>query len=219
MQLAPHIFDPSQITGMVLAGGASTRMRSLTDSKALLLWRGRPIISYVIEHLQPQVATVVINANTHLEQYAALGLPIWKDLLDPQWEAFPGPMAGMLTGLRNATTPWLATVPCDAPLLADDFVEKLYRRAMATHAKIVIASTQAEEKSADEFKDHPVFALLHRSLLHSLYHYLKGGDRKIMLWMQQHHFERVLFEDQRPFMVNINTAEAFEAFQLNNNMK
>lgn len=73
MQQAPLIFDKSQITGMILAGGASTRMRNLTDNKALLLWHKRPIISYVIERLQPQVTTVVINANTHPEQYAALG--------------------------------------------------------------------------------------------------------------------------------------------------
>lgn len=200
----------SLITGVVLAGGSSSRMQAIAQDKAWLVWQGKPLISHVLERFAPQVGQLGINIHanqdTFLENYQALGLPLWRDQLDQGWEAFPGPMAGMLAGLRMSQTPWLAVVPCDAPLLPGDLVARLYGRAMQTQAKIVIAATENENRQQ---KDHPVFSLLHTSLQDSLYTYLQGGDRKIMLWIQQHSFERVVFEDARPFTINVNTPEAF----------
>lgn len=207
----------SQVTGMVLAGGGSSRMHSITDDKAWLPWQGKPLIAHVIERLIPQVGTLSINVNADLADYQAFNLPLWPDQLDEDWEKRPGPMAGMLAGLRQCQTPWLAIVPCDAPLLPANLVKQLYECATLTGAKIVIAATRDGNK---KLKDHPVFCLLHTSMQDSLYAYLKGGDRKIMLWMQQHAFERVVFEDSYPFIMNVNTPEAFNELQkINYTMK
>lgn len=205
---AQHSYDKAQVTGLVLAGGGSSRMHSTIDDKGLLLWQNKPLASYALERLGPQVGTIAINANRHLPDYALLDVPVWIDERDADWERFPGPLAGMLTGLRHSQTPWLATVPCDAPLFPHNLVEKLLHTALNANVKIVYACTmQANQpgQTAQRVKDHPVFALLHHSLKDSLYAYLQGGDRKILLWIKQHAHERVLFDEHTAFMANINT--------------
>ncbi|MGL4668701.1 MAG: molybdenum cofactor guanylyltransferase MobA [Saezia sp.] len=194
-----------RITGLVLAGGASQRLQGHPQGKGLLPLQGKPLVAHVVRRLKPQVGQLAINANHYLDQYQALGFPVWSDIKEDDWEDFPGPLAGILTGLHHLQTEWLITVPCDSPLLPDDLVEKLYQKSNDTGAKIVIASTHHE----GSMKDHPVFALIHTSLKNSLHNYLTGGDRKIMLWMKQHAFERVIFDDQQAFMANINTLEDF----------
>ena len=216
----------TQVSGMILAGGSSSRMQAIATDKAWLNWQGKPIIQHIIERFQPQVNALSINVNASPEAYQALGLPLWQDQSEPDWEKFPGPLAGILTGLRMCQktslasqipqTPWLAVAPCDAPLLPIDMVEKLYQQATHTGAKIAIASTMDTE---DKIKDHPVFSLIHTSMLESLYAYLQSGNRKIMLWMKQHSFERVVFEDARPFIINVNTPEMFNQLsQIDNTM-
>ena len=213
-----HIHD---VTGLILAGGASSRMRNENHGqnvdKGLLLYHGKPLVQHMLERLRPQVKTIAISANRHLEQYQAFNVPIWPDQKETSWETFPGPLAGMLTGLRRCRTAWLATVPCDAPLVPLNLVKRLHEQAVAKNAKIAFASTHATEKMPQNVdteqknvKDHPVFALLHHSLADSLYSYLQKGDRKILLWIKQHAYERVLFDEQAPFTANINTAADLE---------
>lgn len=204
----PHSYQET-ITGLILAGGASQRLKAYAKDKGLLLLDGQPLVAHVAHRLRPQVSSLAISANQHLEQYQALGLPVWTDIKEDSWEDFPGPLAGILTGLHHSQTDWLVTAPCDSPLLPANLVEKLYQKAYQTKSKITIACTKNEDNSEQSFKDHPVFALIHTSLRDSLHRYLLGGDRKIMLWMQQHAFERVIFDEQQAFMANINTIEDF----------
>lgn len=207
MSLPPNNRQSSfkdKITGLVLAGGQSSRIRqTYPEGKGLLLLEDKPLVTHIIEKFKPQVSLLAISANTQLERYQNLGLPVWTDIKDNDWEAFPGPLAGILTGLMHIKTEWLATAPCDSPLLPDYLVESLYLKTLQNNAKIVISCT----KTPHGLKDHPVFALFHISLKDSLHRYLSGGDRKIMLWIEQHHFERAIFTDEQGFMANINTLE------------
>lgn len=194
-----------QITGLILAGGASSRMGEKTIDKGLLKLGEKPLIAHVLNRLKPQVNNIAISANRYLETYQNLGKPVWKDIKYPGWEPFPGPLAGILTGLQNITTPWLACVPCDSPLVPLNLVEQLYNNAIQSNQKIAIACTQTPNNQQN--KDHPVFALIHHSLQESLHQYLIGGDRKILLWMEQVGFVRVLFDDAQAFIANINTLD------------
>ena len=63
------------ILGVVLAGGLSRRMASPTP-KALLDFRGRPMISHALDALAPQVATIVINANAEQLAFERYGFPV-----------------------------------------------------------------------------------------------------------------------------------------------
>ncbi|UCE31022.1 MAG: NTP transferase domain-containing protein, partial [Burkholderiales bacterium] len=69
------------ITGLVLAGGLGRRMSPDGHGidKGLVPFRGRPMVAHVIERLEPQVATVLINANRNAEAYRAFGHPVIAD--------------------------------------------------------------------------------------------------------------------------------------------
>ena len=62
-----------RVCGVVLAGGLGRRMGA-TLPKALVPFRGRPMIDHVLDRLRPQVDDLIINANeagTPLDSYGA----------------------------------------------------------------------------------------------------------------------------------------------------
>ena len=86
------------ISAVILAGGKARRMNGA--DKGLQLLQNKPLISHVIERLQPQVVDISINANRHHTEYAQWGLPVFSDELPD----FQGPLSGMLTSLEQAKT-------------------------------------------------------------------------------------------------------------------
>ena len=179
------------ITGLVLAGGRGTRMGGV--DKGLQDFHGQPLALHALNRLRPQVGGLVLSANRHLADYAAFGVPVWPDA-DAE---FAGPLAGMLAGLAHCPTPYLATVPCDAPLFPQDLVARL----AAVDADIVVA-TAPDDTGVQ--RTQPVFCLLRTHLHASLAAFLAAGGRKVGQWMAQHHCERVAFGGAMAF-ANANT--------------
>ena len=107
------------ITGLVLAGGRGSRMGGV--DKGLQNYRGMALALHALLRLQPQVGTVMINANRNLGAYEAMGVPVWPDAMPD----YPGPLAGLLTGLERCETPYLVSVPCDTPNFPLDLVARL----------------------------------------------------------------------------------------------
>ena len=122
----PRMTIPEQVTGLILAGGRATRMGGM--DKGLVPIGGRPMIAWVIEALQPQVAEVLINANRNHDRYGEFG----SKVIDDGDGEFRGPLAGMASGMRAAATPWIAVVPCDSPLIHGALVARLYEAATAS---------------------------------------------------------------------------------------
>ena len=100
--------------------------------KGLITLNDRTLVDYIITALRPQVGELVISANRNLEQYGAYGLPVIADMLDD----YPGPLAGMATGMRNTEKPYIVTAPCDSPFVPDTLVETLYRALHDNRADI-----------------------------------------------------------------------------------
>jgi len=190
------------ITGLILAGGLARRMQSGGGGvdKGLISFRGEPMIAHVARRLQPQVRSLLINANRNQAAYRALGHPVVTDEID----GFAGPLAGLHAGLRAAETEWLVTVPCDSPFLPDDLVHRLHQAAVAGGADIAVARTGNQP--------HPVFALVRRSLLASLDEFLTAGGRKIDRWYAPLRNVEVDFPDESAFS-NINTPEELAELQ------
>ena len=78
--------------GILLAGGASTRMGG--GDKCLLPLGGRPLLRHVIERLRPQVEALVINANEDPVRFAQFGLPAIPDLIGGRQDRSPACMPG-----------------------------------------------------------------------------------------------------------------------------
>ena len=183
--------DIQAITGLILAGGRGTRMGGV--DKGLQHFHGQPLARHALERLRPQVDRLMLSANRHLDDYAAFGVPVWPDA-DAE---FAGPLAGMLAGLMHCTTPYLATVPCDAPLFPLDLVARLAN----VQADIVVA-TAPDDSGVQRLQ--PVFCLLRADLQGSLAAFLSAGGRKVGQWMAQHHCVPVAFADAQAF-ANANT--------------
>jgi molybdenum cofactor guanylyltransferase len=184
------------ITGLVLAGGRATRMGGV--DKGLLPFAGTTLAAHALARLAPQVGPLAVNANRHLDTYRSLGVPVWPDALPDH----PGPLAGMLAGLVNCSTPWLATVPCDTPGFAPDLVARLAAAAQREGANVAMACSQ----EGGEMQRQPVFCLLARELASELALQLAAGQRKIDRWMLAQRCVQVVFEDPAGFF-NINTPE------------
>ena len=190
--MAPDAPARAAITGLVLAGGRGLRLGGV--DKGLQPWRGRPLVDHVLERLAPQVGAMMISANRNAADYAGRGVRVLADATDD----FPGPLAGILAGLRAAATPWLAVVPCDSPRLPVDLVERLADGAAATGAVAQRADGRLE----------PVCCLLSTTLADDLARYLAEGGRKVEGWISRHaapvRFDRPA--DSAAF-ANLNTPE------------
>ena len=115
--------DKSQITGIVLAGGRGSRMGGV--DKGLQLYNGMPLAKHAIQQLQPQVGTMLINANRNLDVYQTWGAQFSADVVVDELADFAGPLAGFLVGLQHCKTPFLMTVPCDTPRFPKNLVARL----------------------------------------------------------------------------------------------
>lgn len=184
--------SPANITGLLLAGGMGRRMGG--QDKGLVNFDGKPIAARVAERLQPQVGTLVINANRNLNAWQHFGVPVVSDVVG----GFSGPLAGIHAGLTVCNTPWLATAPCDSPFLPTNLVEKLAEQVIAKQADIAVVRCQGRLQ--------PVFALLRTSLRPSLEQQLNSGQRKIQSWLDTLNTVVVDFPDPTEF-ININTPE------------
>ena len=180
-----------QITGLVLAGGRGARMGGV--DKGWVAYEGEPLVQHVLRRFAPQVGTVLISANRSLEAYRALGSVITDAEQDLALEPFPGPLAGVLAGLRWANTEWVSLAPCDAPALPLDLVERLGNAIGGADVACPVAGGHRQ----------PVFALMRRSGAPSLRAFLQNDGRSMQRWFETVHAVDVPFDAADEFR-NIN---------------
>lgn len=183
----------SDLTAVILAGGQGRRMGG--KDKGLLEFEGRLLIEILIDSLHKQVPNIIINANRNQSRYQSYGYPVVADEL----ENFQGPLAGFASAMTVVETGYILTLPCDSPLLAENFIERFVDTQDKTGAPICVAH--------DGERLQPVYALIDTGLHDSLALFLQSGDRKIDRWYAQHDFVLVDFSDQRSMFQNINTPE------------
>jgi len=187
----------------VLAGGRGLRMGGL--DKGMQSFRGEPLARHCLSRLAVQVGTAAINANRHLQEYAAWGAPVWPDSADAG--EFAGPLAGFLAGLDNCQSPYLCTVACDTPLFPPDLVERLAQALDSQGCNLAMAAAAEED---GQVRHQPVFCLIKVTLRNSLRAFIAGGGRKIDAWTASERAARVVFDqahdDPRAFY-NANTLE------------
>ena len=181
----------NQITGLILAGGRGSRMGE-TD-KGLQLFRGKAMVEHVLERFAPQVDETIINANRNLSTYAAYGHRVVPDGI----EGFAGPLAGLHVGMQAASSPLIATAPCDSPFLPLNLIARLYDALLAEDADLAVAKTFDQA--------HPVFCLTKTDLEPHLREFLQSGQRKIDKWYASLNVVEVQFDDNVDAFANINT--------------
>jgi molybdopterin-guanine dinucleotide biosynthesis protein A len=113
--------DKMRITGVIQAGGRSTRMGG--EPKALLELGGKRIVERVVDVLGAVLDELLVVTNTP-ERYEFLRLPMVAD-------RYPegGALGGIFTGLDAVGGDAAFTVACDMPFLHPDVVRLVLARA------------------------------------------------------------------------------------------
>lgn len=121
--------------GIVLAGGASRRMRlagpQADGGKAALAWRGRPLLHRVCEAVRPEVNGVLVVAAA----FQPLAIPSGQFRVVRDSQPGAGPLAGIRDALRfaadeagavdRAAARLAFVASCDVPLLRSAVVRML----------------------------------------------------------------------------------------------
>ncbi len=196
--------ERAHLTGLVLAGGRGSRMGGL--DKGLQPLHGEALAAHVLRRLAPQTGALLISANRHAERYAALGAPWGATVVADTLPGFPGPLAGLLAGLRAARTPFVLSAPCDTPALPVDLAARLAAALDADQADIATVRTRDAHGTRSL---HPVVALLATPLADDLSAFLDAGERKVRAWYARHRTVEVDFDDERAFY-NINSLQELD---------
>lgn len=149
------------ITGVILAGGQSSRMGS---NKALLPYRGGRFIEAIYRQFRGLFAEVLLVTNTP-EQYQFLDCRKVPD-------RYPGmgALAGLHSGLHSSLTPHIFAVACDMPYLHEQLIRNLAARR---HAADVVIPEGAQGLE-------PLHAIYSRSCLPHMAESLSSGRRRII---------------------------------------
>jgi len=185
-----------QVTACILAGGKGSRFDGI--DKGLLKVSDKYLIEHSLIRIRPQVKTILISANRNFDTYRALEGLVIAD----SFGNFEGPLAGFLSGLEHSKTPYLITLPCDAPLFPHDLVCSLMKPIVAGKAQASVARVAG--------KLQPTFSCLTTGSINSLRRHLNSGERKIFSWLERLKLKIVDFENEVEF-TNINNPEDLEA--------
>jgi molybdopterin-guanine dinucleotide biosynthesis protein A len=122
----------SDITLAILAGGEGSRMGK---PKGELRIANKPILQYLLDRFAWPGPTMLVTAPSREHP------PGWErfsvEVADPVFGA--GPLRGILTALKNSTTPFVIVASVDMPLIARSHLEWIYDQlgdslgAMSSH--------------------------------------------------------------------------------------
>ncbi|AFJ01853.1 Molybdopterin-guanine dinucleotide biosynthesis protein MobA [Methylophaga frappieri] len=181
------------VTGLILAGGRGRRVAG--EDKGLMDFQNQPLIAHVIQRLYPQVEQLCISANRNIERYRQFGYSVIPDEL----KNYPGPLAGIAAGLNAATTDYVLTVPCDAPLLHPQLRQRLVETLLRSGKTLAMA-----------FADNrlqPVCSLLPVNLASDIKTLLEQGERKVDQLAARFPTAMVDFRDAPECFLNLNRPE------------
>ncbi len=190
------------LTGIVLAGGRSTRMgqdkASLPFGDETLLTRAVRIVGEVADQV------LVVARAEQRGGYPFLGLPV-PVVADPIEDL--GPLAGIAAGLTASSTDLNLIVACDMPLIMPAVLRRLVELCGDADICLPVVGAQAS----------PLCAVYRSSVAVAAHTLLAAGERRVMRLLDQVQTKRVdaaVFRDLDPHLkcfVSCNTPEELQA--------
>ena len=186
------------VTGVILAGGQSSRMQS---NKALLPYKGGRFIEAIHRQLSELFDEVILVTNTP-DEYAFLPCRKVFDLHPGM-----GALAGLHSGLHHSATPHIFAVACDMPYLNNALIRRL--AALRDRADVIIPEG---EKGLE-----PLHAFYGKQCQDAMEKSLRSGSRRIVSFFPEARVsvfsraEVMAFDPVLDSFRNINTpADYFE---------
>ncbi|MGO0122126.1 bifunctional molybdenum cofactor guanylyltransferase MobA/molybdopterin-guanine dinucleotide biosynthesis adaptor protein MobB [Desulfothermobacter acidiphilus] len=149
-----------EATGVVLAGGKSSRMRK---NKALLEWEGEPMVARVVRVLREVFPEVIIVGDPELYQG-------WADRVVSDVFLGAGPLAGIHAGLLYASREAIFVSACDLPFIDARLARGIVEYLQGFDAAIPCVGGRLE----------PLYAAYRRSCLELATRYLRSGRRRVV---------------------------------------
>jgi len=186
-----------QISGVVLAGGASRRMGR---DKAFLELGGRPMIEIVLDRIRGVVAETVVVTNTP-QQYTHLAARLVGDI-----HSGVGVLGGIHGGLTAAKHDHALIVGCDMPFLNSQLLE--YLISLSPRYDVVVPCI-------DDLLE-PLHAIYSRSCLPLIETQIRAGRWQAFSFYPQAHVRYVRLDEITHFdpellsLQNANTPEDWQ---------
>ncbi|WP_445736643.1 molybdenum cofactor guanylyltransferase [Mariniflexile sp.] len=189
------MIDKKNITGIVLAGGKSSRMG--TD-KGFLHFKGKPFVHYGIEALKPLVSEIIIVSDD--SNYDVFGLKRMNDLIKNA-----GPVAGICAGLEASSTDYNLILSCDIPLINSDILKQLIEGMDETSEIIQIESNG---------KTMPLIALYKKSCKAKFLKLLNEDERRLRIAVNTCKTKNIILKKENTmFITNVNTKEELKRME------
>ncbi len=189
------MIDKKDITGIILAGGKSSRMG--TDKGFLKLNR-KSFVEYSIEAMKPLVSQMMIVSNN--ADYDAFKLKRVEDVIKNS-----GPLAGIYSGLSHSKTDYNLVLSCDIPFIKTSILEMLIN-AQDGDADIV--------QILSDGKPMPLIALYKKRCETIFYNLLQNDERRLHVALNQCIVKNIeLNPECDVFTTNINTPEELKEIE------
>lgn len=148
------------ITGIILAGGKSSRMGS---DKGFVDLNGSSFMARIIRVIKPLVNEIIIVSNS--TDYDVFKLKRVEDIVKNA-----GPIAGLYTGLYHSETENNLVLSCDVPLINTAVLNKLIEK---NDKESDIVQIQSHGKTM------PLIAIYKKRCAPLFMQLLTGGERKL----------------------------------------
>ncbi len=185
--------------GAIVAGGKSSRMKR---DKALLEWKGRPLIQVVVEALSRVCHKLRVIADDG-GRFSFLGLEVYPDKISGM-----GPLGGIYTALLLSGSEKVFCVGCDMPFLDADLIRGMLD--ISGEYDVVVPYT------SDGF--HPLHAVYSRTCIKPIEYALESASPRITSFFDQVRVKKVGEKDFPGLslaLTNLNTPADLEEYLAN----
>ncbi|MGH9877171.1 MAG: molybdenum cofactor guanylyltransferase [Nitrososphaerales archaeon] len=195
------------LTGVVLAGGRSSRMGR---NKALIQIKGKEMLLWVVEGLNPVVSEIIVvakdeSAQSSYRKIVTHDVKIFTDIME-----LDGPLVGMYTAFLETKSEYAYVHPIDSPVINKGVIEYLFQKAAGHDASIVKWNDGAIEPMHAVYKVRTGLAEAKSALEH-------GDSSAKVLANKLENVNYVPVDDLRKFddklvsLLNVNTPEELDS--------
>jgi molybdenum cofactor guanylyltransferase len=185
------MIDKKNITGIILAGGKSSRMGL---DKGFLSINGSTFITHIIEAIKPLVNDIIIVSNN--KDYDEFGYGRVEDIIEDS-----GPLAGIYSGLYRSKTENNLVLSCDVPLIKTFVLEQLIN---FNNENFDVVQLQSQDKTM------PLIALYKKHCLHKCLELLNNHEKRLRIAVAQLNTKTISIDSKwNQYVKNINTTSQF----------
>jgi len=183
------VSNKKDITGIVLAGGKSSRMGS---DKGLIKIDNKTFVENVVAAMEPLVNEIIIVSNN--PEYDQFGFyRVEDDIKDS------GPLAGLYSGLKYSNSEFNLVLSCDIPIIKTEILEKLIE---VDYKNFEVTQIESHNKTM------PLIAIYQKQCMHKCLELLQQDERRLRVAVNQLKTKTIVIDSEYdPFVKNVNNKE------------